>query len=723
MFGFKDISIDFLSGHQVLVWLALVSLLLMSFWLYRRTNPPVTLFLKTVFIFLRVMAVLALCLALLEPVLSYAREFKRSKKVTVLIDGSSSMERVEKDKSRKARLDSLLTADDFARLKDQVDLKIFYFGGNLAGSEKNIDRDRTALGEALYELKKIDLTESSDYWLLFSDGKSNSGRQPVEALRGSKTPLFCVDMSGEAANFDIGLEGVNFNPVVFVGQPTEVKLKLNWHNAAGKNITVQLADSTKILDETRLAISQEGGFGDVTLSYTPEEPGQKLFQVKIVPQEGEETTGNNLKTISVKVLKNRLLILLVTDHPDYEVGFLRRFLHQADKYDVVLTVTGDKAGNLSGLFPVRQADLNRYDLVILHDPDPVKFETRQDMLKTYLSEKGGALWIIMGQQYAGRGPVGWFNSLLPYYQSQKSPVEYVDFHGEPSEQNLFHPVVRLADDRNAIREVWANLPPFKMLVRCDVVDPEGVVLVMASDIRRPGDKAPLLGYRRFGPGKVIASAALPFWSWGFINLGFGEDDSNYNKFLEGMISWLTVQDDFEPVRVTPEKEVFSRGETVRFNARAYDQGFRPLPEVTGTVRLESDDGRDVFEKDFIESAPGQLQAELVQIPPGKYTYTADLEKGGQILKTNRGRLVVEIFSLEEFDQSGDRTGLMALSSITAGGFFTYDQFNEAVNSMDLEMVVESTQKEIILWNKFWLLVIFIAFLSSEWIIRKINNLI
>ncbi|MDD3732512.1 MAG: hypothetical protein PHU88_09080, partial [candidate division Zixibacteria bacterium] len=333
------------------------------------------------------------------------------------------------------------------------------------------------------------------------------------------------------------------------------------------------------------------------------------------------------------------------------------------------------------------------------------------------------LGIIMGQQYAGRGPVGWFNSLLPYYQSQKSPVEYVDFHGEPSEQNLFHPVVRLADDRNAIREVWANLPPFKMLVRCDVVDPEGVVLVMASDIRRPGDKAPLLGYRRFGPGKVIASAALPFWSWGFINLGFGEDDSNYNKFLEGMISWLTVQDDFEPVRVTPEKEVFSRGETVRFNARAYDQGFRPLPEVTGTVRLESDDGRDVFEKDFIESAPGQLQAELVQIPPGKYTYTADLEKGGQILKTNRGRLVVEIFSLEEFDQSGDRTGLMALSSITAGGFFTYDQFNEAVNSMDLEMVVESTQKEIILWNKFWLLVIFIAFLSSEWIIRKINNLI
>ncbi|MBN1213522.1 MAG: hypothetical protein JXA92_13205 [candidate division Zixibacteria bacterium] len=705
-----------------MVWLTLALLLALSFWLYRCTNPPVSPLLRIIFIIVRVIAVLALCAALFEPVLSYNREFERRKKITVLVDDSSSMDRFERDKSRRERLDSLLTDENYRRLKIRTELKTFYFGSNLAEEEKSVDRDKTALGDALYELKKLDLTEPSDYWLLFSDGKSNTGRRPREAVQGLEVPLVCVDLALDVGNFDVGLDEVNYNPVVFVGRPTEVKVKLNWHDAAGKNLTVQLLDSTRVLTESRFAISQEGGFGDVILKYTPDQPGQKLMQIKISPLEGEESAGNNLRTVSVKVLKNRLLVLLVTDRPDYEVGFLRRFLTQSVKYEVDLIVTGEKAGNLGGRFPSRQTELNRYDLVILHDPDPVAFEPRLDILKSYLNEKGGALWLLMGPQFAGRGSGNRFNEFLPFSQSQPNRIEYLDFHGEPSENNLFHPVIRLADDRNAIRELWATRPPFKTLVRCDVVDPEGVVLAYASGGRLEWEKIPVLGYRRFGPGKLLAAAALPFWSWGFVNLGFGEDNSLYEKFLEGTISWLTVQDDFEPVRVTPDKEVFSRGEAVRFDGMAYDQGFRPLTEVTGTVRLSSGDG-EVYEKDFIEQTPGRLRAEFDPVPPGRYTFSAFLEKGGQVLKNEQGQIVVETFSLEEFDQSGDRTGLMALASLTGGSFYTFDQFNDAVNNIDLNPVVEAVQKEIVVWNKFWLLLIFIAMLSVEWILRKINNLI
>jgi hypothetical protein len=722
MFGFKDIDISFLTGHPALVWITLILLLALSFWLYRRTNPPVSPFLRTVFIALRVVAVLALCAALFEPVLSYHREYKRPKKVTVLVDESSSMDRVEQDKSRRERLDSLLDSESFQRLENRVDLATYYFGGNLAESETMVDREKTALGDALYELKKIDLAEPSDYWLVISDGKSNSGRRPREAVRGLEVPLVCVDVAQDVGNFDVGLDEVNFNPVVFVGTPTEVKVKMNWHDAAGKNLTVQLLDSTRVLTENRYTVTQEGGFGDVVLKYTPEKPGQKLLQVKILPLEGEESAGNNARTISVKVLKNRLMVLLATDRPDYEVGFLKRFLMQSDKYDVDLIVTGDKAGNLAGHFPSRQTELNRYDLVILYDPDPAAYEARLDILKSFLNEKGGAVWVLMGPQFARRGPVKRFDELLPFYQSRGRRIEYLDFHGEPSENNLFHPVIRLADDRNTIRELWASQPPFKALVRCDVTDPEGVVLAYASGGRLQQEKIPVLGYRRFGPGKLLASAALPFWNWGFVNLGFGEDNSAYEKFLEGTISWLTVQDDFEPVRVTPEKEVFSRGEAVRFNGMAYDQGFRPLTEVTGTVRLEGGDG-EVIEKDFIEQGPGRLQLEFEPVPPGRYTYTAVLQKGGQVLKKEQGRIVVETFSLEEFDQSGDRTGLMALANLTGGGFYMYDHFSDAVNNIDLNPAVESVQKEVVVWDKFWLLLIFIVMLSVEWVLRKINSLI
>ena len=66
---------------------------------------------------------------------------------------------------------------------------------------------------------------------------------------------------------------------------------------------------------------------------------------------------------------------------------------------------------------------------------------------------------------------------------------------------------------------------------------------------------------------------------------------------------------------------------------------------------------------------------------------------------------------------------MALANLTGGGFYMYDRFNDAINNIDLNPVVESVQKEVVVWNKFWLLLIFIVMLSAEWVLRKTNSLI
>ncbi|MFZ5979234.1 MAG: hypothetical protein ACOYVF_01245 [Candidatus Zixiibacteriota bacterium] len=721
MFGFTDISVDFLTGQLFFVWLTLVVLLVLAFWLYYRTNPPVSPLWRVLFILLRVVAVLALTAALFEPVVNYSREYERRRKVAVLLDKSSSMNRVERDKTRAERLDSLIGSETFARLENMVDRTTFYFGGNLTDDRKLVDSEKTALGDALYEMKKLDLAQPADYWLIFSDGKSNSGREPGDIIRGVDVPVGCVGMAVDVGNFDVGLTAVDFNPVVFVGQATEIKVKLTWHNAAGKKLKVRLMDSTRVAAETGFDIEQESGYGDIVLKYLPDKPGQKLLQVSIPAFEGEESAGNNQRTVAVKILKNRLLVLQVARRPDYEVGFLKRFLMQSDKYDVELIVTGDKAGNLAGRFPDRQTDLNRYDLVILHDPDPVQLERRKDIIRSYLNEKGGAIWVLMGEAFASRGPVSWFNELLPFYQSRRQPLEALSFHGEPSESDLFHPAIRLADERNAIREIWANLPPFTELVRCDRIDEPGVVLAYASGTGFPQAKVPLLGYKRFGPGKVLAAAARPFWSWGFVSLGFGEDNGYYDKMLEGTMSWLTVRDDFEPVRVSPEREVYNRGEVVAFKGLVFDQGYRPIPDVTGTVAI--DNGRDVFERDLIETAPGQLRSEFSGVPPGRYRFRAMLEKEGRPLKEEKGEILVEEFSLEEFDRSGDQTLMMAVASVTGGEFAPFNEFDRVITAIDPKPVIETEQKEIVIWNKFWLLLIFILALAAEWVLRKIYNLI
>lgn len=723
MFGYQDISVDFLTSNPIAVWIAFVVLVGLGVFLYYRTNPPLPRRLRILLGVLRVCAVLALFAALLEPVISYSRQWERQKKVAVLVDGSASMDRSEGDKSRASRLDSLLSGPTFGSLRSQVKAREYYFGGNLAASSERVDREKTSLGEVIHSLQEAELTEPSDYWLLFTDGNSNSGRDPREAARGLVTPIMTVDLAGEAGRFDVSLSDLSFNPVVFVGQQTEIGVKLKWQNAAGKRLKVRLLEGDRKLDEKSFSIDQDEGLGDVTLKYVPAEPGQRIQKIEIEPLEGEETTSNNRRSFAVKALKSRLAVLVVTSRPDHEIGFLKRFLTQSDKYEIELRLTGGRSGNLYGRFPDRQAELNRFDLVVLHDPDPVELDARQDLIKSYLFEKGGAVWTMMGQRFASRGPVPWFNALLPFYQSKKVAIQYSSFHGEAAEGNLFHPVVRLADDQSTIRETWSQLPPFQSVVRCDETDPNASVLVYSSSGSSRSARWPLLGYKRLGPGKLFASAALPFWTWGFVNLGFGGDAAIYDNFLEGAISWLTVRDDFDPIRIDPEKEVFTRGELVRFHGYAYDLGFRPIPGVTGIVRLSGEEDSRSAETDVISEGEGRFTADFDRVVPGHYHYEAEFIKDGRVLKTAEGNILVESYSLEEYDQAGDPAVLMALARLSGGRYFHYSEFDDAVGTIDVTPVAMTETREVVLWNKYWLLLIFIAALSSEWLVRKINQMV
>ncbi len=723
MFGLNDLSIDFLTRTPVLAVVGLLVLIGLTALLYYRTNPLIEVWKRVLLASLRALAILALIAALLEPVLSYDREWQRPKRVSVLIDRSSSMDREEAGKSRQARLDSLLSSQQFDELQKNSAVSLFFFAENVTPSRDEVLREKTALGDAISSLATAQITEPSDAWLIFSDGKSNSGRAASITAAAVGRPITTVNLAIDIGNFDLALEDIDYNPIVFVGQPTDLKVTLNWHNAVGKTAKVQLLDGSRMLTEGSFQVAQEGGKGEVSLRYLPSDPGQKLLRVAIAPLEGEENSGNNSRTISVKVLKSRLKVLLATARPDHEVGFLRRQMIRSDKFDVELKVTSPRAGNLTGQFPSEQTELNRYDLVILHDPDPQMYGQHEAIIRSYLQDRGGAIWVLLGEQFANRGPIPWFNDLLPFSQTRRQRIEWFEFHGEPAEDNLFHPTVRIAEDRGSIRDGWNSLPPFKSLVRADQVAPEASILAYVAESGRGDLRTPILGYRRFGPGKLLASAALPFWTWGFVDLGFGGSDSSYSRFIEGTSRWLTVRDDFDPIRITPEKDVFTRGESVRFNGFTFDQGYRPINGVTGTVKLSRADKDQSYEADLLEKGEGQYDAAFDQIPPGRYDYSGMMIREGQEIKRVSGSIMVESFSLEEFDQSGDPTTLQEIARVSGGKYYTFRDFTDAMTNLDRSPVTEVLHREIPIWNKTWLLMLFIGLLSTEWVLRKTNQLL
>ncbi len=719
MFGIKRLSIDLLTSAPIVVFLAFVALMLLTVWLYRRTNPPIPTWVRLGLAALRSVAVIALILALLQPVLSISREHERPKRIAIVRDNSASMDKSEAGRSRVERADSLVSSTSFSQSLGSTSRSNWYFADKLSDSKSGLNRDATAIGSSLTELAKSELAAPSDAWILFSDGNSNSGRNPAALGSELTTPIYAVDLAGGAGNLDFAVTDIEYNPVVFVGKPAEVKVKIAWQGGEGKTARLKIRQGNRLLDTASFAVTRSDGFADLTLKYLPSEPGQKMLQVAIDSLDGEETTGNNGRTIAVKALKSRLAVLMLTDQPDYELGFLRRYLLQSDKFDVTLVSSGNHPGNLGGAIPSTQAEINRYDLIIVHDLSPARLESRQTILTSFMREHGGSIWWLMGQKFTqglSRTGVG----LLPFYPDKSRAFDYVETHADPVEANILHPAMRIADDRSAIRSLWSGLPPFRTLVRCDVTDPSSVVLATVGD---GNNRLPVIGFRRHGRGKLFATAIGPFWSWGFYNLGVGEDGSEYARFVDGVANWLTVQDDLDPIRIVPQKSVFSRGEPVGFDALALDQGYRPIPGASGKIALIPSDGRDSAAVNLVDNGEGKFSAEFPNIPPGEYTYHGTIDNGDQRLLAREGKIVVEKYSLEELDQSGNSANLMALARQSGGSYYAWKDFDKLLASINSSPVAETTQAEITIWGKSWLLFLFIGALAVEWALRKANHLL
>lgn len=723
MSGIKDLTVHLLTGSPFWVTCFLIIVLILAVILYRKTNPPLSKPKKALLFGLRLVAVIALFAALFKPVLSYVRSYDRVKQIDVLVDSSKSMTKEENGLTRSARLDSLLASSSFEQLQENTEVTMSYFGGDISGKESEVDIEQTAIGEALYTVVNDDLSEPVDYIVLLSDGNSNFGRQPDEVAGQLGTPVLAVDLSAESEFLDIGITDVRYSDIMFVGEGSEIKVNYFWQGGKGSQTKLELSLNNRIVATQAVTLDEDVGLGEATMAYRPEEPGQQLLKMTLTPLGEEENQLNNSRTFSVKVLKSKLLTLLVTSRPDYDIGFLKRYLDQADRYETELIITGSQGGNLQGTIPVKQTELNRYDLILFHDPKPSSLNSRREIIESYLKQRGGAIWIIMGEQFASETTPEWLRKLVPFGMTAGRSLQYRSFNGRPSESHLYHPSVRLGESQAEIRQVWSDLPPFEALLVCDYINPLGEQLVYADLPSLSGNENPILGFTRLGPGKLFATAALPFWKWGFTILGYGGETEDYQIFLEGTSSWLTIADDLDPVRINPENTVYNRGDKVQFTGYAYDLGFRPLPGVTGSVSLENSQTGEQFETDLLPVSEGKFEAEFSSLPSGEYTYTGQFTKDGQRLLNTDGRLHIEHFSVEEFDQSGKPEKLRAIALSSGGIYTSYNDFDQAATNLDVSPITETIDRELPLWNKFWLLLIIIGAISVEWLMRKLNQLL
>ncbi|HHI03638.1 MAG TPA: hypothetical protein ENL22_08970 [candidate division Zixibacteria bacterium] len=722
MLGFTDFNIDFLTESPLVTSLLFIFLVLISIYLYRNTNPPISRKIKTFLTILRITAVLALFLTLYEPVASFTREYTRKPVISLLYDRSKSMDTVDKSKSRRELADSLLSSISFQDFIENFDLRQYIFAATISEFGSSINVNKTALGNCMAELSRREIGSPSDYWLLLSDGINNSGTSPIDIVSGIKTPIYSIGFGELTDTRDILITGLEYNDVIFAGKPTELTVSLEWAGMINEQARISIKSSGKTLQSKTISLPPGNLRDNIKLKFIPEKIGRQTLEISVSDIPNELSQKNNRRLFSVLVLKSKLNVLLVSDKLDWEYAFLKRFLIKSESIELTPVLYKENGEYLTGRFPSQQKELNRFDLIILYDIKDNILKSRAELIESFLNDHGGGLLVLLGDNYLEKSFPRAIDNFLPFISTKRNAeIIYCTFNGRPDENYLYHPAVRISDNRGSIRQAWSSLPNFEILIPLDSITPNSEIYVTA-DIDNLGDGFPILGFRNFGPGKVMATSAAPFWHWAFFGYGFGEDAREYRLLFDGIINWLSFHEDSDPIRIVPDKNIFTRGEKIGFNALVYDLGFRPITGATGNITLV-DEARDTTVIQLIESKKGKYRAEIDLLPPGKYDYTGLIEKDGRILKETKSRIAVESFSIEEYRRKPEFGALSAISQKTGGQFFALDNVDSLYDRLNTDLILESKKTEIVLWNKFWLLAIFILALGIEWLLRKKYQLI
>jgi hypothetical protein len=207
----------------------------------------------------------------------------------------------------------------------------------------------------------------------------------------------------------------------------------------------------------------------------------------------------------------------------------------------------------------------------------------------------------------------------------------------------------------------------------------------------------------------------------------GQDGQTYDRFWSNVVRWLAAREEGELIRVTPVSNIFRSGQRIGFQARLYDQSFRPMDRAQVRVMAMKRESPEVVEAqgDLFESGrrDGQYRGDLGVLSPGEYIYRAEVAMGGQMIGQVEGQFFVEAYSLE-FERVELNEELLAdLASASGGTYFRLQDAQALPESLLFESRETSQRREFEMWNAPGILIAIVFLLAVEWTIRKKNRLL
>ncbi len=481
---------------------------------------------------LRLAALAALALALLNPVLLDEEREPLKSVVAVVIDESQSQNigaRAETTRQAAEALEQRL--GDF----DQFEVRVVEAGRGEAADERTETRLFEALEGTLRDVPPSRVAGS----IMITDGQVHDVPADASELPG---PLHAL-ITGEEDEYDRRIRFERAPRFGIVGAPLEMTYRVL--SSADETAPVEV----EVFVNGELARIEQATVGrEMALEISVPKAGRNIVELRIAPIEGELTETNNRAVALLDGIRENLRVLLVSGEPHSGERAWRNLLKSDASVDLVhFTILrppekqdGTPINELSLIaFPTRELfveKINDFDLIIFdryqhRDVLPVLY---YDYIAEYV-ENGGALLIAAGPEFAGNQSIAHTPLISALPALPNGEVVEAGFHPRLSETGARHPVTRGLDGSASEPPGWSRW--FRAI---GVERPDGQVVMEGPD------EMPLLVLAREGEGRVGMFMSDQGWLWARGYEGGGPYVALYRRIAH----WLMKEPELEEERLT-----------------------------------------------------------------------------------------------------------------------------------------------------------------------------
>lgn len=784
-------SLDWISlpaGDRMLLLLTVIvifggGLALVYRWDARQTSR----FARWSLLVTRVILLLLAVAMLLEPVLVLSKEEKLPSHLIVMVDNSPSMELRDawKDEAvgeqvattfgmtggvaalrEKTRLDlarAALAPEMLAQLSQNGKriVHVHTFSDRLREEAPEFDPQKvitatgqsTAIGSALRQVQLAYTGMPVAGILVVSDGRSTSGEAPESLapdLAEKAIPVTSLILGTAEGPRNVIMTDLEANPVALVRDTNRITVHLQSRGLQDQaaRVLLERRKNGGVWEEVGrqdVILGLDGALQTVDFSFTEEQPTKLEFRATIEDAGVELSTDDNRQHTEVRVVRDRLHVLLIAGSAFPEVQFLKNALYRDRKVELSswLQNADDDYDHLGDVpirrLPITQQELDDYDCVLLYDPDPAAWPANfSEMLVNFVSHAGGGLAYVAGEINTANSfdkatdpamawldllPIvrepGLFRSEVLVQLSSRSPWRF-----QITESGLTDPIFTFHDTKEENEKIIGSLPGMFWHFPVTKAKPGASILAVHGDPRMKNDYGPevLMATQLVGPGRVLFISFDSTYRWRYLS------EQTFDGFWARVVERAGRSKQLGgayPFRLSTPQTTYAPGSSMKVIARFLD----PSEMEAGLDSLHGEVEHGEGEPEALTlsptGGPGEFAVNVPATEPGQYLFRVWMgnETAGSVARAATLAVDVRMPNAEYENPGIDLTRLEPLAAATGGKVLDATRLREVPDSFvvgEVTRVLEDRQE---IWDAPILWVGLFLLLVIEWVARKRVRLI